>query len=63
MPPKQKRIVLLAAPPIEELDLVAPLEVFGTANRLIRPGKPVYSVEVVTSAPDREIAGECGLSL
>jgi len=63
MPQKQRRIVLLVTPPVEELDLVAPLEVFGTANRLIRPGKPVYSVEVVTNARNREIAGACGLSL
>ena len=63
MPQKLRRIVLLVTPPVEELDLVAPLEVFGTANRLIRPGKPVYSVEVVTNARNREIAGACGLSL
>src|SRR5438132_11632464 len=63
MIPKPKRVVLLVAPPVEELDLVAPVEVFGTANRLIRPGKPVYSVEVATNTSDREIAGECGLSI
>jgi len=55
--------VLLVTPPVEELDLVAPVEVFGTANRLILPGKPVYSVEVVTNARNRKIAGVCGLSL
>lgn len=56
-------MVLLVVPPVDELDLVAPVEVFGTANRLIHPGKPVYSMEVVTSASNREIAGECGLRL
>jgi transcriptional regulator GlxA family with amidase domain len=56
-------VVLLAVPPVEELDLVAPVEVFGAANRLIRPGKPVYSIEVATNSANREIAGECGLSL
>jgi transcriptional regulator GlxA family with amidase domain len=60
---KRRRVVLLVVPPVEELDLVAPVEVFGTANRLIHPGKPVYSVEVATSASNREIAGECGLRL
>jgi transcriptional regulator GlxA family with amidase domain len=60
---KRRRMVLLVVPPVEELDLVAPVEVFGTANRLIHPGKPVYSVEVVSSAANGEIAGECGLRL
>jgi transcriptional regulator GlxA family with amidase domain len=63
MAQKRRRIVLLVVPPVEELDLIAPVEVFGTANRLIHPGKPVYSVEVVTNACNREIAGECGLRL
>src|SRR5712672_2041312 len=61
MATKRRRIVLLVVPPFEELDLIAPVEVFGTANRLLHPGKPVYSVEVVTNARNREIAGECGL--
>ena len=56
-------MVLLVVPPFEELDLIAPVEVFGTANRLIHPDKPVYSVEVVTNARNREIAGACGLRL
>jgi transcriptional regulator GlxA family with amidase domain len=63
MPYKARRVVLLAVPPVEELDMVAPVEVFGTANRLIHPGKPVYSIEVATNSANREIAGECGLSL
>src|SRR6266478_6159739 len=63
MPQKLRRIVLLVVPPFEELDLIAPVEVFGAANRLIHPGKPVYSVEVVTNTRNREIAGECGLRL
>jgi transcriptional regulator GlxA family with amidase domain len=61
MVPQPRRIVLLVVPPVEELDLIAPVEVFGTANRLIRPGTPVYSVEVATSTASREIAGESGL--
>lgn len=63
MPQKPRRIVLLAVSPVEELDLVAPVEVFGTANRLIRPGHPVYSVEVVSNTADGRIDGVCGLSL
>lgn len=56
-------MVLLVVPPVEELDLVAPVEVFGTANRLIHPGQPVYSLEVATNTSSREIAGECGLRI
>ena len=63
MPHKTRRVVLLAVPPVEELDLIAPVEVFGTANRLIHPGKPVYSLEVVSNRQDGRIDGECGLSL
>src|ERR1700756_1313722 len=61
MVPRPRRIVLLVVPPVEELDLIAPVEVFGTANRLICPGRPVYSLEVATSTASREIAGESGL--
>ncbi|MEJ0069616.1 MAG: GlxA family transcriptional regulator [Pseudomonadota bacterium] len=57
-----KRIVLLAVPPVEELDLVGPAEVFGTANRLLGSRKS-YAVEVVTTSRNRRIQGECGLSL
>ena len=63
MPLKPKRIVLLAVPPVEELDLIAPFEVFGTANRLLRPGKPSYLVELGTNTRNREIDGACGLRL
>jgi transcriptional regulator GlxA family with amidase domain len=63
MAQKPRRMVLLVIPPVEELDLIAPVEVFGTANRLIHPGKPVYSLEVATDASNGEIAGECGLRL
>ena len=58
-----KRIVLLAVPPVDELDLVGPAEVFGTANRLRGGGPQPYTVEVVTTTSDRRIDGEHGLSL
>lgn len=59
-----KRIVLFVVPPVDELDLVGPVEVFGVANRLLGSGgrKP-YAVEVVTTARDRRVDGEGGLSL
>ena len=58
-----KRVVLLAVPPVDELDLVGPVEVFGTANRLLGGRRTPYGIEVVTTARDRRIDGECGLSL
>ena len=59
----RKRVVLLVVPPVDELDLVGPVEVFGTANRLLGGGRKPYAVEVVTTARDRRVDGECGLSL
>lgn len=59
----RKPIVVLVVPPVDELDLVGPVEVFGTANRLLGGGRKPYAVEVVTTARDRRVDGECGLSL
>lgn len=59
----KKRIVLLVVPPVDELDLVGPVEVFGTANRLLGGGRQPYAVEIVTTARDRTVEGEYGLSL
>jgi transcriptional regulator GlxA family with amidase domain len=54
-----RRVVVLAVPPVDEFDLVCPIQVFGAANRLA--GKPVYSVEVVTNGKDVKIQGEGGV--
>lgn len=59
----RKRIVLLVLPPVEELDLIAPVEVFGTTTRLLGSSQRGYELEIVTLARDRRIDGECGLSL
>jgi len=56
---KRKRIVVVVVPPIDELDLVGPIQVFGAANRLV--GKTVYEVEIVTNARDLRVEGEGGL--
>jgi transcriptional regulator GlxA family with amidase domain len=58
-----KRVVLLVVPPVDELDLVGPMEVFGTANRLAANGRAPYTVDVVTTTRDLRIAGESGLAL
>jgi transcriptional regulator GlxA family with amidase domain len=60
---KSRRIVVLVVPPIEELDLVGPVQVLSTATRLMgRRGTP-YEICVVSTSRDRMIAGESGLSI
>jgi transcriptional regulator GlxA family with amidase domain len=55
--------VVAVVPPIEELDLVGPLQVFATTNRLAASGQEAYECEVVTSRLDRRIDGESGLRM
>ena len=54
-----RRVVVLVVPPVDEFDLVCPIQVFGAANRLA--GKPVYGVEVVTNGRDLKVQGEGGI--
>ena len=56
-------VVILAVPPVAELDLVGPLEVFAGANRVLGERGPAYDIGVVSSQPKPFIAGECGVSL
>lgn len=49
----------LVVPPVEELDLVGPIQVLSAANRL--SGRPVYGVEVVTNGKTLKVEGEGGL--
>jgi len=53
------RVIVLVVPPVDELDLVGPIQVFSAANRLAR--KPVYSVEIATNGKDLTVEGEGGL--
>jgi len=56
---RRRRIVVVVVPPIEELDLVGPMQVFGAANRL--SGKKIYSLEIVTNRNELEVQGEGGM--
>src|ERR1700675_4178312 len=56
-------VVILGLPPVEEPDLIGPLEVFAGANRVLGARGPAYNVRVVSSQPKPIIAGECGVSL
>jgi len=53
------RVLVIVVPPVDELDLVGPLQVFSAANRLT--ARTVYSIAVATTAKDLEVAGEGGL--
>src|SRR5207248_1692066 len=61
------RIVFLAAPGVEMLDLVGPLQVFARASEMYgraNTGSPaIYSVEVVTISPRRSLIANCGLRI
>ncbi len=54
-----RRIVVVAVPPVDELDLVGPLHVFNSVNRLA--GRAIYAIEVVTSAGRLTVEGEGGV--
>ena len=54
-----RRIVVTVVPPVDELDLVGPLQVFNSINRLA--GRSIYSIEVVTNADRLTVEGEGGV--
>ena len=62
-----RRIVFVAAPEVEILDLVGPLQVFARAADFFdreNPGsQPIYSVEVVTTSSRRSLVANCGLRI
>ena len=62
-----RRIVFVAAPGPEILDLVGPLQVFARASEMFvrqNPGTPpIYSVEVVTTSAHRSLVANCGVRI
>src|SRR3984893_14131473 len=54
-----RRIIVVIVPPVDELDLVGPLQVFNSVNRLA--GRPIYTIEVVTNTNRLTVAGEGGV--
>jgi len=54
-----RRIIVLVVPPVDELDLVGPLQVFNAVNRLA--GRTIYTIEVVTNADHLTVEGEGGV--
>src|SRR5262249_47411697 len=59
-PAGSRRIVVAAVPPVDEFDLVGPLQVFKSVNRLA--GRSIYALEVATTNADRlTVDGEGGV--
>jgi len=58
-PTRRRRIVVAVVPPIDELDLVGPMQVFSAANRL--SGRKFYSLEIATNRKELEVQGEGGV--
>jgi transcriptional regulator GlxA family with amidase domain len=58
-PSSSRRIIVVLVPPVDELDLVGPLQVFNSVNRLA--ARTIYTVDVVTNANGLTVAGEGGI--
>jgi transcriptional regulator GlxA family with amidase domain len=58
-PLSSRRIIVVVVPSVDELDLVGPLQVFNSVNRLA--GRNIYSIEVVTNADRLSVEGEGGV--
>src|SRR5438094_8884314 len=65
--PQTRRIVFVAGPGVEILDLVGPLQVFARASEMHAKESagslPIYSVEVVTVSSNRSLIANCGLRI
>jgi transcriptional regulator GlxA family with amidase domain len=57
------RVVILAVPPVEELDLIGPWEVFASANTALGDKGKGYQIELVTTSRKRTFTGDTGLTL
>jgi transcriptional regulator GlxA family with amidase domain len=64
-PRPTRRIVFVAGPGTEILDLVGPLQVFARASDMYcrqNPGAhPIYSIEIVSISSSRSLTANCGL--
>jgi transcriptional regulator GlxA family with amidase domain len=57
--PASRRVVVVVVPPVDELDLIGPLQVFNSVNRLA--GRKIYTIELVTNTNDGTLPGESGV--
>ena len=62
--PPPHRIVLLAAPPVQTLDVTGPLEVFSTANILLaHAGQALFYALTLAGPTLGAVASSCGVDL
>jgi transcriptional regulator GlxA family with amidase domain len=61
--PTVRRVVIFAPPIADPLDITGPAEVFSIANQIKSSRNPRYTLELVTSAADRVIRGESGITI
>lgn len=55
----ERRVIVVVVPPVDELDLVGPLQVLNSVNRLV--GRTIYTMEVVTSSQGLTVECEGGV--
>lgn len=58
-----RRIVLVAVPPLEEVDLFGPVSCFLAANRESQAMTPPYQLDIVAGTEGNNIAGHSGIAL
>jgi transcriptional regulator GlxA family with amidase domain len=54
-----RRIVVVVVPPVDELDLFGPIQVFHSVNRLA--GRKIYAIDVATTSDSPTFEGEGGV--
>jgi transcriptional regulator GlxA family with amidase domain len=64
---RTRRVLFIAAPGTEILDLVGPFQVFARAAEMFSKqnlrSSPIYSVEVITISPRASVVTNCGLRI
>jgi transcriptional regulator GlxA family with amidase domain len=58
-----RHIVILAAPPFDELNVVGVVQVFGTANQFFPEHARPYRIQVASASPESLMTGYSGLSI
>lgn len=60
---RTKRVVILGLPPVDALDVIGPAEVFTVANDLYEGQAAPYSIELIASGADLQLASGTGIGL
>ncbi|WP_395408150.1 GlxA family transcriptional regulator [Pseudoduganella sp. UC29_106] len=59
----QRRIIILAMPPVDALDVIGPAEVFTYANRMVEGRQKPYSLELVAAGSNIQLDSDTGIAL